>query len=175
VRIFVMGANRWRDEHDWPLARAVHERWFLHGAGDAGGEGELSRRAPVTTSRPTATPSTRATRRRRSAVPPRCRVASCARTPARSTSARSKAAPTCSCTPASRCAQDLEVTGPLSVTLHAATSAHDADFVAKLCDVHPDGFSLILAEGVLRARFREGLERECAVEPGTDHTSTRSI
>ena len=38
VRIFVMGANRWRDEPDWPLSRAVQERWFLHGEGDGGGE-----------------------------------------------------------------------------------------------------------------------------------------
>jgi putative CocE/NonD family hydrolase len=61
---------------------------------------------------------------------------------------------------------DLEVTGPLSLTLHAATSASDADFIAKLCDVEPDGFSRILAEGILRASFREGFERQVAVEPG---------
>ncbi len=53
--------------------------------------------------------------------------------------------------------------------LHAATSAHDADFVAKLCDVDPDGFSRILAEGVLRARYREGFDRPRPVEPGAVH------
>ena len=37
VRIFVMGEDRWRDENDWPLARARHERWYLHGDGAAGG------------------------------------------------------------------------------------------------------------------------------------------
>src|SRR5205823_4845098 len=61
----------------------------------------------------------------------------------------------------------LEVTGPLRVLLHAATSAPDTDFVAKLCDVEPDGFSRILAEGVVRARFRDGFERPRPVEPGT--------
>ena len=49
--------------------------------------------------------------------------------------------------------------------LHAATDARDADFVATLSDVDPDGASAILAQGVLRARFREGFEKEAAVEP----------
>jgi predicted acyl esterase len=40
---------------------------------------------------------------------------------------------------------DLEVTGPLTLVLHAATSGRDTDFVAKLCDVSPDGRSLVLA------------------------------
>ena len=30
VRIFVMGENRWRDEDDWPLARARGDAWYLH-------------------------------------------------------------------------------------------------------------------------------------------------
>ncbi len=68
--------------------------------------------------------------------------------------------------------EDLEVTGPLSLTLHAATSARDTDWVAKLCDVQPDGCSRILAEGVLRASFREGLERQVPVEPGRPYEYT---
>jgi hypothetical protein len=60
----------------------------------------------------------------------------------------------------------LEVTGPLSVVLHAATEARDADWVVKLCDVDLEDVSRILAEGVLRARFRDGFEREQPVEPG---------
>jgi uncharacterized protein len=62
--------------------------------------------------------------------------------------------------------EELEVTGPLTLVLHAATSGADTDFVAKLCDVWPDGRSLVLAEGVLRTRFREGFEHEVPVEPG---------
>jgi putative CocE/NonD family hydrolase len=60
----------------------------------------------------------------------------------------------------------LEVTGPLELVLHAATDAPDTDFVGKLCDVAPDETSRILAEGVLRARFREGFEHPRPVEPG---------
>ncbi len=32
VKIFVMGANRWREEDDWPLARAQSTKYFLHSA-----------------------------------------------------------------------------------------------------------------------------------------------
>ena len=62
--------------------------------------------------------------------------------------------------------QALEVTGPIALVLHAATSERDTDFVAKLTDVWPDGRSLILAEGILRARFRDGFARETPVQPG---------
>ena len=33
VRIFVMGKNEWRDEDDWPLARARKTSYYLHSAG----------------------------------------------------------------------------------------------------------------------------------------------
>jgi putative CocE/NonD family hydrolase len=61
---------------------------------------------------------------------------------------------------------DYEVTGPLVCVLHAATDARDTDFVVKLSDVAPDGFSRILAEGVIRARFRDGYDAEELIEPG---------
>jgi len=35
IKLFVMGANVWRDEHEWPLARAVETRYYLHSGGDA--------------------------------------------------------------------------------------------------------------------------------------------
>ncbi len=40
VKIFVMGTNTWRDENEWPLARAVDTPWFLRA------DGKLSRSAP---------------------------------------------------------------------------------------------------------------------------------
>src|SRR5205823_14585861 len=60
----------------------------------------------------------------------------------------------------------LEVTGRISVHLNAATSARDTDFTAKLTDVYPDGRSIILSDGIVRARFRHSLETEDLITPG---------
>jgi putative CocE/NonD family hydrolase len=60
----------------------------------------------------------------------------------------------------------LEVTGRLTVRLHAATSARDTDFTAKLCDVYPDGRSMLVADGIVRARYRRSLEKPEPVTPG---------
>ena len=68
--------------------------------------------------------------------------------------------------------EPIEVTGPLSLVLHAASSAPDTDFVAKLCDVAPDGVSRILAEGVLRTRFADGYDRQRLREPGRPYEYT---
>ena len=45
MKIFVMGANQWREEDDWPLARAQNTKYFLHSSGKANslrGDGSLS-------------------------------------------------------------------------------------------------------------------------------------
>ena len=49
VRLFVMGENRWRDENEWPLARTRYSKIYLRGGGRAnnvGGDGALSMTAP---------------------------------------------------------------------------------------------------------------------------------
>ena len=63
-------------------------------------------------------------------------------------------------------AQDLEVTGPLEVVLYASSSAPDTDFTAKLVDVHPGGQAIHIAEGILRARYRHGYDRQQLLAPG---------
>jgi len=62
--------------------------------------------------------------------------------------------------------EDLEVTGPVSVTLHAATSAVDTDFTAKLVNVWPDGRALSVVDGIVRARYRDGSDKASPVTPG---------
>ena len=62
-------------------------------------------------------------------------------------------------------AQDLTLIGPLRMVLYAASTALDTDFTARLCDVYPDGRSLVLSEGILRARYRQGLEATELLEP----------
>jgi hypothetical protein len=60
----------------------------------------------------------------------------------------------------------LEVTGPIAVTLYAATTAPDTDFTAKLVDVHPDGYARNLADGIIRARYRHSRTTPALLTPG---------
>ena len=63
-------------------------------------------------------------------------------------------------------AADSELLGDVSVTLHAATTATDTDFTARLCVVDPDGRSVNLQEGILRARYRRSLSEPEPLVPG---------
>lgn len=58
------------------------------------------------------------------------------------------------------------MTGPITVTLYASTSAPDTDFTAKLVDVHPDGKAINLNDGIVRARYRDGEESPDPIAPG---------
>ena len=60
----------------------------------------------------------------------------------------------------------IDVTGPVKVVLYASSDAVDTDFVAKLVDVYPDGKAYNMAEGILRARHREGQDQPKLMEPG---------
>jgi len=70
---------------------------------------------------------------------------------------------------------DLTVTGDIVAHLFAATSGSDSDWIVKLIDVYPSqypaaprmgGYQLMIADEVLRARFRNGFERPEPVVPG---------
>ena len=60
----------------------------------------------------------------------------------------------------------VEVTGPITVTLYAATGAPDTDFTGKLVDVHPDGYARNLTDGILRGRYRESRAQGQLLNPG---------
>jgi putative CocE/NonD family hydrolase len=62
--------------------------------------------------------------------------------------------------------QDTEVTGPVRVTLYVSTTAPDTDFTAKLVDVFPDGHARNLCDGILRLRYREGVQSAKLARPG---------
>jgi hypothetical protein len=73
---------------------------------------------------------------------------------------------------------DIEVTGEIQVKLWASSSARDTDFTAKLIDVYPaspdfpGGFDLNLADGILRARFRDSLAEQELMQPGSVYPMT---
>ena len=59
------------------------------------------------------------------------------------------------------------MTGPLKAVLYASSSAPDTDWFVKLTDVHPDGRSMFVAHGIVRARNRDSWEEASLLEPGT--------
>ena len=61
---------------------------------------------------------------------------------------------------------EIHIIGNVAVTLFAATTAIDTDFTARLCVVDPDGRSVNLQEGILRARYRNSLSHPELLEPG---------
>lgn len=61
---------------------------------------------------------------------------------------------------------DVEVTGPVKMELYASSDAKDTDFMVKLLDVHPNGFAQRLTDGMVRARFRNGMDRPELIKPG---------
>jgi hypothetical protein len=166
VRIFVMGANQWRDEDDWPLARARSTRYFLHSAGRAnslGGNGTLS------TLPPAAEPSDHYGYDPANPAPTVGGPLCCDRDhleagprDQRPVEARDDVL-VYSSTPF---AEDVEVTGPVRVELYASSSAVDTDFTGKLVDVGPDGFAQNLTEGIIRARYRDSSEKPGWLTPG---------
>ncbi|MFO7889347.1 MAG: CocE/NonD family hydrolase [bacterium] len=60
----------------------------------------------------------------------------------------------------------LIISGPVIVKLSASSDAVDTDFTAKLCDVYPDGRSMLVADGIIKARHRNSLTEESFLVPG---------
>lgn len=60
----------------------------------------------------------------------------------------------------------VEVTGRISAKLFVSSDCPDTDFTVKLTDVYPDGRSMLVTDGIIRARFRESFECEKMLEPG---------
>ncbi len=166
VRIFVMGANQWRNEDDWPLARAHNTRYFLHSGGKANsavGDGTLTTAVPRSEgadlyiydpANPTPTIG----------GPLCCDWEHLAPGPRDQRPAEARLDVLTYSTPP--LTQDLEVTGPVQLELFAKSSAVDTDFTAKLVDVWPNGFAQNLTEGIVRARYRTSQEKPEFMNPG---------
>lgn len=68
-----------------------------------------------------------------------------------------------------------DVTGPISLTLYAASTAPDTDWTAKLDVVHPDGGVVNLNNGIQRASFRDSLSQPSPITPGQPYRYTIKI
>ena len=65
--------------------------------------------------------------------------------------------------------KELEVTGPITAEIWASSSARDTDFIVKLTDVYPEGYSQNITpplSGILRARYRESEFKQRLLIPG---------
>jgi len=169
VRIFVMGENRWRDEHEWPLARTRYVPYYLHSNGAANtlnGDGSLSPVAPVEE------PVDTFVYDPRNPVPTRGGGLCCwqaALPPGAYDQREIEARPDVLVYSTPPLEEDLEVTGPLQVNLWAASSALDTDFTAKLVDVGPNGYARNIQDGILRARYQLPAGSS-TLEPGKVYT-----
>ena len=166
VKIFVMGENAWREEDDWPLARAKSTRYYLHSSSSANsllGDGMLDTEAPQTETPDhfVYNPTEHVPTRGGGLCCDNDRLASGA-FDQRPNEARGDVL--VFTTPAFH--QDFEVTGPVSLELYASSSAVDTDFTGKLVDVWPNGFAQNLTDGILRARYRNSQEKPEFMNPG---------
>ncbi len=162
VRLFVMGENRWRNEQEWPLARTVYTPYYLHGDGslDAGepGQADSATRFVYDPRNPVPTLGGNLMFKTLPAGPfDQTRIGQRDDVLVFTTQPLDA---------------DVEVTGPVSVTLYASSSAPDTDFTAKLVDVHPDGKAYNLADGIIRARYRDSFAEPALMEPGTVYEFT---
>ncbi len=166
VKIFVMGRNAWREEDDWPLARAEATRFYLHSGGKANsltGDGSLSTDAAATE------PADRFVYDPADPVPTRGGGLCCDNAhlasgafDQRPVEARNDVLVYST----GDFKNDFEVTGPVTLELFVSSSAVDTDFSGKLVDVSPNGFAQNLTDGILRARYRKTPEKAEFMNPG---------
>lgn len=158
VQIFYMGANKWRSESDWPIPGTTFRELYLSSNGSANsirGDGQL------TFTKPAALKSDTYRYDPENPVPT-TGGNNCCGTP-------TAAGPVDQRPLEQRqdvlvytsdfLKESITVAGPVRVKLYAATDGTDTDWMIKLVDVQPDGYAMPVAEGILRARFREGLDK----------------
>lgn len=155
VRLFVMGDNIWRDETEWPLARATETPLYLTA------DQALSWNAPVSDGGQLMyrydpadpVPTVGGNIMESSVRGPRLQDS----LEDRGDILRFTGDPV---------TERTEITGPIKATLYATTSAKDTDFMVKLVVLKADGTQFNLQDGVIRARYRKGFDTEKPIKPG---------
>ncbi len=164
VDIFVFGDNTWRKEQSWPLARAVPSKWYLASGGRAntsGGDGVLDTLPPTGAPADTftydpanPTPFLIDSRELETSLNEDYTTLNATRRDALVFTSKQLAEP-------------IEVTGEMSASIWAATDAKDTDWNVMLLDVFPDGHAERIQDGLARARFRQGFDKQVPLTPGS--------
>ncbi|HZO57997.1 MAG TPA: CocE/NonD family hydrolase [Bryobacteraceae bacterium] len=165
VQLFFMGVNQWRTAEEWPLPGTKYTPFYLISGGSANsarGNGAISVSKPAQAGKD------------EYAYDPNQPVPTlggnnCCGTP-------TLAGPKDQRPIESRhdvlvytgaiLTEPVTIAGPVKMKLWAATDGRDTDWMVKLVDVAPNGFAMNIAEGILRARFRNGLDKMALLEPG---------
>ncbi len=166
VKIFVMGANKWREETEWPPEQARTTVFYLQSAGKAN---SLSGDGVLTGGPARKTIADQFVFDPYTPVPTRGGAVCCnpkifpwGPMDQRSVEQR-KDVLVYSTKPLKH---DVEAIGPVQAVLYIASSARDTDFTAKLVDVFPNGAARNLTDGILRLRYRNSLEKPELATPG---------
>jgi putative CocE/NonD family hydrolase len=159
VRIFVMGANEWRDEPTWPPPYVEETPYFLDGNGTLTGQAAAGESEPTAWRHDPFDPVPFLT-------PP---SAAQLGGPDDYREVEQRDDVLVFTTPV--LTEDVEVIGAVRLHAFVATSARDTDVIARLVDVHPadaDGnsFAQRLCDGICRLRYRDGMDKALDVEPG---------
>jgi len=168
VTVFTLGANRWQNLADWPPPNMRQVPYFLHsaqGANSLRGDGTLS------TVPPSGEPADEYVYDPKDPVPSLGgnNLAIDMGVQDQRPVEERKDVLVYTSEPLD---QPLEITGPVSVILWASSSAVDTDFTAKLVDVRPDGYAQNLADGMIRARYRESSSAPRLMEAGKPYRFT---
>jgi uncharacterized protein len=167
VRYFVMGANEWREADGWPVPGTDHQRWYLHSRGTANradSDGVLGRDEPTADESPD-----RITYDPADPVPSwgfRVMYTGGTTVAGPFDQHRVEQRDDVLVYTSPEFTHSTEVAGDITAHLFFTTDVRDTDLVAKLCVVWPDGTSINLADGALRARYRAGYDSPSLLEPG---------
>ena len=162
VEIFVMGDNEWREEYEWPLKRTEWTKYYLNSGGRANsrfGDGTLQTQIPEQseTDQYEYNPA--------DPVPFITELVSHQIGGPDDYSAIERRDDVLVYS-TEQLTGDTEVTGPVTAELYASTDAKDTDFMVKLLDVHPGGYVQRLTDGMVRGRFKKGMDKPELLTPG---------
>jgi len=167
IQYYMMDRNEWRGTNEWPPMGVENERWYLHSDGQANthdGDGTLTAAMPASeeSDRYTYDPANPV---QSLGGPYSSGIGVAPYLDQRPASSREDVLVYTS----EAFENGLELEGPIDAVLYVSSSTADTDFSVKLVDVHPDGKPVNIRVGFLRARYREGRDRQVFMEPGQSY------
>jgi len=176
LQYYLMGKNEWRSAQEWPVAGTNFTDFYLHSSGRANSrmcDGTLSALAAQSE------PDDKYTYDPASPVPslggPQCCTGTDDAPEGAFDQADVEMRNDVLVYTSAPLQEGIEVTGPIKLVLFVSSSVRDTDFTAKLVDVYPDGTAYNVQEGVIRARYREGMEKKVWMEAGKTYKVEMTI